>query len=284
VIVDKSHSGWAAVTALLLLVLSACYGWYSSVSPDGVRGGTLPGLAFGIIAAGLMVFAGLLAVRKKLIGWSLGPVAWWLKGHIWLGLLSLPVTLFHTGFRFGGTVEQFLMWTYLVVMASGIVGLFIQQYIPRLMKVTVPEQGIFEQVPMLVERLRTSADKTITAAVGSLFGAEEVDEESGYAPEGVLRSFYMNTARPYLAQQSPEVSPLANATQADGVFAQLAEALPDRLHAAVEELRQIVEERRQLVVQLRLQKWLHGWLLIHIPACIVLLVAGLLHIVSAIYY
>ena len=158
VIIDKTHRTWAILSIVALAVLAGLYGWYSMVSTDGPRGGSLPGLAFGIVAAALMVFAGLLAARKKMPRWQVGTASWWLKGHIWLSLLSLPATLFHTGFRFGGLLEQGLMWVYLVVMVSGVIGLLIQQYVPRLMKVTLPEQAIFEQLPVVTRGLREASD------------------------------------------------------------------------------------------------------------------------------
>ena len=37
-----------------------------------------------------MIFAGLLAARKKVPVWRLGRAQDWMRGHLWLGLLSLP--------------------------------------------------------------------------------------------------------------------------------------------------------------------------------------------------
>jgi hypothetical protein len=231
-----------------------------------------------------MVFAGLLAARKKAPRWQVGSAAWWLKGHIWLGLLSLPVTLFHTGFRFGGTLEQGLMAIYLVVMLSGFIGLLIQQYVPRLMKVTLPEQAIFEQLPVVTRGLRETADDHVADACGSLF-VDPADEESEeYSPQRILRSFYLNTARPFLAEEVPDGSPLLNSTQSEGVFAQLGEVLPEDMLEVVREVEHAVDERRQLMSQLKLQRWLHGWLIFHVPVSISLLVLGIVHIATAVYF
>ena len=79
-IIDKTHRTWAMLSIVALAVLAGLYGWYSMVSTDGPRGGSLPGLAFGIVAAALMVFAGLLAARKKMPRWQVGAASWWLKG------------------------------------------------------------------------------------------------------------------------------------------------------------------------------------------------------------
>jgi hypothetical protein len=284
VIIDKTHRRWGLASFVVLVILAGLYGWYRAASVDGPRGGSLPGLAFGVLAAALMIFAGLLAARKKVPRWQVGSAAWWLRGHIWLSLLSLPVTLFHTGFRFGGPLEQGLMWVYLVVMVSGVIGLLMQQYIPRLMKVTLPEQAIFEQLPVVTRGLRETADDHVTAACGSLFAdpAEEKGEE--FEPQRILRSFYLNTTRPFLAEDVPEGSPLLNPTQSRGVFAQLEEVLPEQMLAAVRGVEQAVDERRQLISQLKLQRWLHGWMIVHVPMSIALLALGVVHVVTAIYF
>ena len=283
-IIDKTHRKWAFLSLATLVVLTTLYFWYCAASEDGPRGGSLPGLAFGILAAALMIFAGLLAARKKVPSWQVGTARWWLKGHIWMSLLSLPVTLFHTGFRFGGVLEQGVMWVYLVVMASGIVGLLIQQYVPRLMKVTLPEQAIFEQLPVVTRGLRETADGLVVGVCGSLFDDPEEAANEEFQADRILRSFYLNTARPFLSEEVPEGSPLLNPTQASGVFAQLEEVLPGQMLGAVQGLQRAVDERRQLILQMKLQRWLHGWLIVHVPMSIVLLVLGVLHIYKSVYY
>ena len=283
-IIDKTHRKWAFLSLATLVVLTALYLWYCAVSEDGPRGGSLAGLAFGILAAALMIFAGLLAARKKVPSWQVGTARWWLKGHIWMSLLSLPVTLFHTGFRFGGVLEQGVMWVYLVVMASGIVGLLIQQYVPRLMKVTLPEQAIFEQLPVVTRGLRETADGLVVEVCGSLFDDPEEAANEEFQADRILRSFYLNTARPFLSEEVPEGSPLLNPTQASGIFAQLEEVLPGQMLGAVQGLQRAVDERRQLISQMKLQRWLHGWLIVHVPMSIVLLVLGVLHIYKSVYY
>ena len=72
------------------------------VPPGGPRGGSAIGLTFGIAGYALMLFAGLLGARKKVPIWRLGRAQTWMRGHFWLGLLSLPLILFHGGFRFAG--------------------------------------------------------------------------------------------------------------------------------------------------------------------------------------
>jgi hypothetical protein len=68
------------------------------------------------------------------------------------------------------------------------------------------------------------------------------------------------------------------------VFAQLGEALPEQMLTAVQAVEQVIDERRQLISQLKLQRWLHGWLVVHVPMSIALLVLGVTHVVTAVYF
>ena len=57
------------------------------------------------------------------------------------------------------------------------------------------------------------------------------------------------------------------------------------LEKQAEELEQHGQrERRRLAEQERLHGWLHGWLLLHIPLSAALLVLGVAHAVTALYY
>ena len=53
-----------------------------------------------------MIFAALLGARKRVPVWRLGRAQAWMRGHLWLGLLSLPIILFHGAFHFGGAMTQ----------------------------------------------------------------------------------------------------------------------------------------------------------------------------------
>ena len=85
VLIDKSHKRWGLVTGVLFLLSGIAYGFYARGSVGGPRGGSVPGLLFGIAGSALMVFAGLIAARKRVPEWRIGSAQFWLRGHIWLG-------------------------------------------------------------------------------------------------------------------------------------------------------------------------------------------------------
>src|SRR6202011_233949 len=82
-------------------------------------GGTPLGLIFGTISLAIFIFAALLGVRKKIVLWRIGTVQRWLRAHIWLTLLTIPLVILHSGFRLGGPMTTLLVALYLVVMVSG---------------------------------------------------------------------------------------------------------------------------------------------------------------------
>lgn len=122
-------------------------------------GGTPLGLWFGSISLGIFIFAALLSLRKKIPLWRVGTVQRWLRAHIWLTLLTIPLVILHSGFRLGGPMTTLLMALYAIVMVSGIYGLFLQHLMPRLMKERLPAETVFEQIPHIRTQLAVAAEK-----------------------------------------------------------------------------------------------------------------------------
>jgi hypothetical protein len=160
VLIDKTHLGWGIGSAAALGVATAGYA-LSVAGPGEGSGGSIAGLMFGIASLAAMTFAGLLAVRKKFPGLRLGSAQFWLRGHIWLGLLSVPLAFYHSSFRFGGTLETALMIVFLAVIASGVYGLAMQQMLPRFLKVRVPLETFPQQIPHLCQKFLEEGDQLI---------------------------------------------------------------------------------------------------------------------------
>ena len=118
-----AHIPWAifvlAATAIGALFYSALFHpqrlpvamrFFGEMPPaHATVGGTPLGLVFGAISLGIFVFAALLGVRKKLPLWRIGHVQRWLRAHIWLTLLTVPLILLHSGFQLGGPMTTLLM-------------------------------------------------------------------------------------------------------------------------------------------------------------------------------
>jgi hypothetical protein len=293
--IDRTHQKWLAASLIILSAATAVYVVYTAHSPAGPSGGSPVGLVFGIVGSAFMLFAGLLAGRKKLPVWRLGRAQTWMRGHLWLGLLSLPLILFHGGFRFGGPLTSVLMVLLIIVVASGLFGAALQHYMPNVMTAEVSKETIFEQIDHVRAGLIAETDEMIAATVGSgsspgtkqsARSAAAVGQTTALAPEAALplSTFYANEMRRFLQEEGPPNQPLADANTARTVFAELRSLLPPEAHDTVKRFEEICDEERQLRRQARLHHWLHGWLMLHIPLSFALLLLGCVHAVMALRY
>jgi hypothetical protein len=293
-IIDSSHKRWVAATVVATLGATAAYVVYAVRAPEGPTGGSWPGLAFGVAGSALMVFAGLLSARKQVPTWRVGRASTWLRGHIWLGLLSLPLIAFHSGFRWGGTLEVVLWVVFLAIVTSGVFGLALQQFLTRMISTSVPLETIYEEIPHICQVLCDECDSLVTAKCGPLDGTAAAESPSDKKVKGKkgefvagsepLKDFYLHEVRPLFSERFPRSARLADPSQASAAFAQVRAVVPASLHETVDQLVAHCDERRQIALQLRLHHWLHGWLLVHVPLSAALLVLGVAHAVVALWY
>src|SRR6202048_1392746 len=129
-------------------------------SPQRSVGGTPLGLIFGTIALAIFIFAALLGVRKTLVAWRVGTVQRWLRAHIWLTLLTIPLVILHSGFRLGGPMTTLLVVLYVIVMVSGIYGLALQHQMHRIRMERLPAESVYEQIPHIRAQLLAPAQKS----------------------------------------------------------------------------------------------------------------------------
>jgi len=160
-LIDRTHRRWFIGSVAGLVIASAVYVAYALRSAAGPRGSSAIGLMYGSVGFAFMLFAGLLGLRKKFPIWRIGRAQTWMRGHLWLGLLSFPVILMHGGFHFGGTLTRVLMWLFIFVYASGIVGAALQHFMPRLHTSRLPMETIYEQIDHVRQQLVGEATKIV---------------------------------------------------------------------------------------------------------------------------
>jgi hypothetical protein len=292
--IDRTHRAWLIASLIIFGVATAIYVVYAAASPAGPSGGSAIGLMFGSAGSLCMIFAGLLAARKKVPVWRLGRAQTWMRGHLWLGLLSLPLILFHGGFRFGGPLTTVLMVLLIVVVLSGIFGAALQHYMPPVMTTRIPMETIFEQIDRVRGQLLAEADEIVETTCGPLnfqdapraAGARSAAATATIATTDTLPlcNFYSRDLRPFLRQARAQNPALSNRLKAAGIFEGLRTLLPVALHDIVKNLEDICEEERQLRRQIRYHHWLHGWLMLHVPLSLALLLLGCAHAIMALRY
>jgi hypothetical protein len=290
--IDRTHKSWLVASLVIFGVSLLLYGVYRVPLASGSMGGTTTGLAFGSIGFAFMIFAALLGARKKVPVYRFGRAQSWMRGHLWLGLLSLPIILFHSGFRYGHGLTAWLMTLLIVVVVSGVFGAALQHSMPRVMTREVSMETIYEEIGHVRAQLLEEAEELIKQATGSEKKAAADGGEPDSAAPAVavmdevapLRNFYEQELKPFLEKPGARGSALGDTAQARSAFAQLRTLVPASLHTTIEDLEGICEEERQLTLQSHLHLWLHGWLLLHIPLSLALILLGAIHAVMALRY
>src|ERR1700731_1131936 len=187
--IDTTQRTWAIASLIIFAVSLIAYIVYAHNSIQSARGGSSIGLTFGILGFAFMLFAALFGARKRVPVWRLGRAQAWMRGHLWLGALSLPIILFHGGFHFGGTLTRVLMWVLIFTVFSGLFGAALQHYVPRTMTSDVPLETIYDEIGNVRKLLREEADRAVETVCGPIGVGKSASEE-------VLRAGVLSAARP----------------------------------------------------------------------------------------
>jgi hypothetical protein len=304
--IDETHRKWFIGSMAGLVVAVGLYIAYSRNAAQGASGGTAAGLTYGSIGFAFMIFAGLLGARKKVPVWRVGRAQTWMRGHLWLGFLSFPLILFHSGFSFGVGLTKALMWLFAVVFVSGIVGAILQHFMPRLTTQRIPLETIYEQIgrvrSQLVAEAQTLVAEVSSALAGSVSHATEQQRAASASAgtmggltvasglrmdEGAsveLQGFFGREMQPYIELGGSKGMALADRHRSQAMFQRLRLLLPPNLHSSVDDLENICEEKRELDQQTQYHRILYAWLFVHIPLSYALLLLGAVHAVMALRY
>jgi len=318
----ERHKQWILASCALALLSTVIYLASELLSAGGHTAGSWTGLFLAFAGTFIILFECMLSWRKRYPASPLGRVSFWLRAHIWLGLLSFWLILLHAGFRFGEGLAYLLMWLFVVITLSGVFGVVLQNWLPRVMMERVQHETLYDQIPHVIRELRLEADERVEFVTADL-GIE--DEEVEYQRAGgvkmywdpsqkagarekemvvvmqrkaapqietdeqtvkVMKAHYLQEIRPYLVDSPSGQSARLFRTRETlaAYFNFLRMALPVATHPVLNDLEEICEQRRQLAVQKRLHHWLHGWLYVHLPLSMAFLVLTAVHAVVSLRY
>ncbi len=287
-LVDRKHIPWAVGT---LVAGGAASAWYVSDAPrhlNGPSGSTLVGFTLGSVALAIMLFCTALSLKRKVPHWRTGKASTWLRGHIWLGLLTCLLVGLHAAFRLGGPMTM-LLWALLtLVTISGLLGLLIQQFVPRLLLHSVPGETIAQQLQRRLNDLPGLAERVVVQYAGGLDTAAPPWDDGGEIPAKPpaggepIRRFYLDHLSGHLAGQAG--GDLDDAHRAENLFSALHTMTPAHAHAGIAELSSIYHLHRDLCRQRRLMRVLFAWLIVHVPLSWALLVLVMAHAFTALRF
>ncbi len=258
------------LTAVVVFCIPA-FVWYLCAELGWVSwpaGSTPIGLLLGIAAASIIAFEMLLWPRKQLRRKRFGRTRIWMAWHVWLGIACLPMAVAHAGFRFGGPLPAAVLILCLSVIFSGIWGLALQQTLPHKLLHDFPDETVESEVDRVMAKDLPEAERMVTAVGGAA---------------DAFHSFYEDTVVPYLLNGRASGSMLASAARAEVIFHDWSARQP-AAESAVSRLRELCGRRRRYDRQVRIHRWLHGWLLVHVPLSVALCVLLVAHIVTALKY
>src|SRR5205085_2069837 len=91
--------------------------------------------------------------------------------------------LFHSGLLWGNRLTLWMMVLFVIVLVSGIVGVILQNIVPKNMLELVKMETSYEQIPYVIDKLKMEAEDIVVASCGLLPGSvpraprEESEEE-----------------------------------------------------------------------------------------------------------
>ena len=311
---------WMIAVCVASLATAAAYTLEWAAEGRLPGGSSRTGLVAGIAGGLIIVFELLLWPRKRVRSWRLGSAQSWLRAHIWLGILAVPLVLMHARLLFiGGLLNWALMALFFIVIASGIWGLVMQQYLPRQLLEEVPAETIYEQIEHVARQQCREVEKLVNAQCERVPGQGPADHAADDASDddddehavvtgfrsmtGIqgkvvetlaiystipgtlpIRRLFFEEIRPYLLQGSASAAAIAHPQSAARTFATLRSDSPAAAVELIDRLEQACERRRQFDLQARLHRWLHAWLLVHVPLSVALGVLLAIHIPVALWY
>jgi len=163
----RMHAIPACLAMLLFLGLSAWYFAESWIAGGLLGGGSLPGLALGSVAAIIIFFEMGLWPRKALRRMRLIPVKYWLSAHIWFGIACLPIAVLHSGLHWGGWMSTLVMLVLIGTVASGAIGLVLQNVIPRMLLKQVPGETIYAEIENISRSIVLETDQLLNVTCGT---------------------------------------------------------------------------------------------------------------------
>lgn len=218
----------------------------------------------------IILFLALYNGRKKLPFLPLGSSEAWLQLHIYVGYLAAVLFLLHGNFRIpSGWFEVSLAGVFAIVMLSGIGGLILSRQIPRRLALRGGEV-FFERIPAYQRAV--------------LKQAEQLALESTKQTEATtLLEFYTRNLRDYFTARPRYLPHLLEDQSGLQLLLARIEDLKrftnDNENKVLDQFADLVREKDRLDYHAALQGILKGWLFVHIPFTVSLLVFTIAHIV-----
>lgn len=296
---------WLKFAAVLALLCVLLYALHDPV--DGPNGGTWLGYGLGGLGALLILLLTWLGVRKRRYRGGTASVKGWLSAHVYLGLALVVVGTLHTGFQFGLNVHTLAYALMLVVIVSGIYGIWVYAALPA--RITALRAGqsreamlaeiteLNHQSIALSDALGPDLRRAIRSSIArvrigggvwaQLFGPAEPARQSFVDLEKTLGVQANRLERALANRRSNANDMMSTVVFVAGKVAQGADGDEQEAHR-IRQLLELLGRRKALVSRVNLDIRLHArmqiWLYLHVPVTLALLAALIAHVVVVFLY
>ena len=255
---------------VLLITLIAYLAHDPGRAPNG---GTWFGYTLGAISAGLVLFLGWFGIKKRQFMSGTDLLKGWLSAHVYLGVLVIFLSLFHSGFQLGLNLHS-LLWTLLLLtVLSGMYGVFCYVRYPAIL--TGSRQGLTR-----AEILLELSELDLQARDVAMGLGDEINAS-------ILRAAESTQVGGSLSKML-NVEPVDCPTKLALEFLDVADVSGAEQEAALRKLRSVlirkVELLRRLRTYVRAATLVRLWLYFHIPLSIGTLVALAAHVFAVFFY
>ena len=250
----------------------AAYLWHTPLG-GRANGGTWLGYTLGGVGAALILWLTWFGIRKR----RYGRVRWmledWLSGHVYLGLSLVLITLLHAGFQVGWNVHTAAFALMVLVIASGLYGLYAALRYPPM--VSDNRQGM--TVDQLLERIVDLGDEAERMAV-------EMDDAINDAVQQARRQPAVATSLIGQLRGRPKACRMAAARELVERTAAESGASGEQTGRLLTVLVRIEDLLARLRLDMRLRARMRVWRFLHVPLTIALFPALAAHVLAVFFY
>lgn len=281
---ERQHEGflryagfrWAKISGGLCLLIILSYALVD-VTPRH-NGGSWYGYTLGTIGALLILWLTCLGLRKRAItpgGWSLKA---WTSAHVYLGLSLIVIGTLHTGFQLGWNVHTLAWSLMMIVIISGIVGIYFYATLPDNLSSNRADSDGAVTEKMMIEQLR-SLDRQLHDAGQPLDPSQAALVQASLEQDPFAGNFIQRITNSYSGCETRAA--IAELRRMRAYQPRMGDDPLDKVDGLLQRKESTLARLRK---HLQIKALLQVWLYVHVPMTFALLAALSAHIFSVFFY
>lgn len=260
---------WPVIFVLTLLLACVSYAFYAYHYETDA--GTVPGMAYGITGAGMLVFLMLYKIRKHTYRYKVGSTQEWLKAHMYISVLCIIIISMHTGFKIEGAFSGILFASFILVAANGVFGAMLYNTIPLAISKYGKNIVLKEDIEGNLSNFLAEADISV---------ADSSDEFKAIYKKQLRPIFEITKTRwEYLLT---EERALINSTK--NLYETLKKDIPAGEVYDLNILVSLLVEKEKMAFMWAKLRIMRVWLNWHLPLTTAMVTALVIHVATIIYY